>query len=292
MNEFSRLRKTIFLLVLGCLFFTPVQIYTEGEWLSSSSSETERAGIADSSIMTYGSPQYNPLRIRDGYVVSYDGRTKNPYWVYERITLENLNGHGKRKYSNFREDDSIPRIHRASLKDFKWSGFDRGHMAPAADHKNSQKAMDETFLLTNVSPQVGVGFNQHYWARIEGLFRKMLTSNPKENISLHIITGTLFLPNYTDEQGHHFVTYQVIGENNVAVPTHFYKIVLLEKTLGRLDGYAILAPNEPIDSKVPFNEFSTSISEIERLSGLIFFDQLDREYPPRIDKSLANVIPG
>ncbi|MFT4554079.1 MAG: endonuclease G [Chlamydiales bacterium] len=165
-------------------------------------------------------------------------------------------------------------------------------MAPAADHKNSQQAMDETFLLTNVSPQVGIGFNQHYWARIEGMFRKMLTAKPKENLGIHIITGTLFLPNFTDEQGHLFVTYQVIGENNVAVPTHFYKIILIEKYNGSLEGYALLAPNEYIDGKTPISEFATSVSEIERLTGLIFFDQLSREHPPRIDKNLARVLTG
>ncbi|MFT4554078.1 MAG: DNA/RNA endonuclease G (NUC1) [Chlamydiales bacterium] len=95
MNEFSRLLNKVFLVTFTSLLFTPLSIYAEVEWLSSS--ETERAGITDSSIMTYGSPQYNPLPIRDGYAVSYDGRAKNPYWVYEHITLENLQGIGKRR---------------------------------------------------------------------------------------------------------------------------------------------------------------------------------------------------
>lgn len=50
---------------------------------------------------------------------------------------------------------------RAKLQDYFRSGYDRGHMVPAADAKFSQDAMDETFLLSNIAPQVGVGFNRH-----------------------------------------------------------------------------------------------------------------------------------
>ena len=59
------------------------------------------------------------------------------------------------------EDESIPGMFRAKLQDYFRSGYDRGHMVPAADAKSSQDAMDETFLLSNIAPQVGVGFNRH-----------------------------------------------------------------------------------------------------------------------------------
>lgn len=59
------------------------------------------------------------------------------------------------------EDESIPAMFRAKLQDYFRSGYDRGHMVPAADAKLSQGAMDETFLLSNIAPQVGVGFNRH-----------------------------------------------------------------------------------------------------------------------------------
>jgi len=68
---------------------------------------------------------------------------------------------GDRSKSNFMEDESLPAMFRAKLQDYFRSGYDRGHMVPAADAKLSQDAMDETFLLSNIAPQVGVGFNRH-----------------------------------------------------------------------------------------------------------------------------------
>jgi len=74
---------------------------------------------------------------------------------------------GDRSKSNFTEDASIPAVFRAKLQDYFRSGYDRGHMVPAADAKLSQDAMDETFLLSNIAPQVGVGFNRHCQSRGE-----------------------------------------------------------------------------------------------------------------------------
>lgn len=71
-----------------------------------------------------------------------------------------------REKSRFEEDEDVPKKWRAQLKDYFRSGYDRGHMAPAADAKGSQQAMDETFLLTNIAPQVGDGFNRHCQPRI------------------------------------------------------------------------------------------------------------------------------
>lgn len=68
---------------------------------------------------------------------------------------------GDRSKSTFVEDESIPMTFRAKLQDYFRSGYDRGHMVPAADAKSSQEAMDETFFLSNIAPQVGVGFNRH-----------------------------------------------------------------------------------------------------------------------------------
>lgn len=81
----------------------------------------------------------------------------------EHLTSDSLQaGQGvDRDKSNFQEDTDIPEMFRAHLKDYVSSGYDRGHQAPAADDLSSQEAMDQTFLLTNMAPQVGVGFNRH-----------------------------------------------------------------------------------------------------------------------------------
>jgi endonuclease G len=80
--------------------------------------------------------------MRPNYSLAYDARNHNPIWVYEHLTNESIQGKANRSYSEFKEDEKIPEQLRASLIDYKGSGFDRGHMAPAADHCSNQEAMD------------------------------------------------------------------------------------------------------------------------------------------------------
>ena len=133
------------------------------------------------------------LRVRSGYVASYDARTRNPRWVLERITAQSCDGVGTRKKSRFMEDDEVDSAHAAKLSDYRGSGYDRGHLAAAAGHKNTQRAMDDTFSLINVCPQVGDGFNRDYWARLEQ-FTRDLATKLKPGGDVLVATGPLFLP--------------------------------------------------------------------------------------------------
>lgn len=104
----------------------------------------------------------NDLLYRNAYVVSYNRRDRNPNWVAEHLTaasLQRAEGVDRIK-STFQEDPNIPPQFRARLADYFKSNFDRGHMVPAADVKFDQEAMNETFYLTNIAPQVGDGFNR------------------------------------------------------------------------------------------------------------------------------------
>lgn len=95
-----------------------------------------------------------------------------------------------RHHSVFKEDSRIAEQFRAKLADYFHSGYDRGHMVAAADAKFSQQAMDETFYLTNIAPQVGEGFNRDYWAHTEDFVRR-LTS---EFSDVYCFTIPLYLP--------------------------------------------------------------------------------------------------
>lgn len=114
-------------------------------------------------ILPFGFPgPVSDIVYRNAYVTSFNRRDRNPNWVAEHLTAAKLKRGDDvdRQKSTFKEDDSIPPQFRAKLADYFRSGFDRGHMVPAADVKNSQVSMDETFYLTNISPQVGQGFNR------------------------------------------------------------------------------------------------------------------------------------
>ncbi|CAI4217910.1 unnamed protein product [Parascedosporium putredinis] len=151
---------------------------------------------------------------------------------------------GDRRGSTFLEDDSIPTKFRALLKDYFRSGYDRGHQMPAADAKWSQKAMDETFYLSNMCPQVGEGFNRDYWAHFEDFCRRLTGRYPPSA--------------------------------SVAVPTHFYKVIFAED--GRAGGNvaigAFVMPNAPIPNSKPLTDFEVPLEAIERASGLEFAEKL------------------
>lgn len=96
-------------------------------------------------------------------MANFNRRDRLPNWVAEHLDIFSLTaGEGvDRSRSAFAADPNIPTMFRAQLKDYIGSGFDRGHQAPAADAVYTQEAMDQTFYLTNMAPQVGIGFNRH-----------------------------------------------------------------------------------------------------------------------------------
>jgi len=214
------------------------------------------------------------LETRQAFISTYDRRMRNPAWVAEHITAESLQlDKGDRKNSSFLEDESVPEIFRGKLSDYFRSGYDRGHQAPAADAKWSQSAMDETFFLTNMCPQVGTGFNRDYWSHFEHFCRRLTQHYP----SVRIITGPLYLPQKMSD-GKWKVEYEVIGNPpNIAVPTHFYKIILGESEAGNgsVAVGAFVLPNKVISNSTPLVEFEVPVEIVERASGLEFLGKLD-----------------
>ncbi|WP_068470590.1 DNA/RNA non-specific endonuclease [Candidatus Protochlamydia phocaeensis] len=201
---------------------------------------------------------------RPGYSLAYDARNRNPAWVYEHLTAESIKGDTDRSHSDFKEDDSIPPHLRATLTDYRGSGFDRGHMAPAADHRSSPSAMADTFFMTNMCPQCPE-LNRGYWSKLEKHVRDLT----KQYANIHVVTGPLYLP-YTDVDGKRYVKYQVLGSNRVAVPTHFFKVLTLDKGHGQALTIAYILPNEPVPSNTPLEKFQTSVQKVEQAAGILF----------------------
>ncbi|KAJ0423524.1 hypothetical protein BJY00DRAFT_278667 [Aspergillus carlsbadensis] len=206
---------------------------------------------------------------------AYDRRTRNPAWVAEHITPASVAlKNADRKHSTFFEDPMIPPLFRAKLSDYFRSGYDRGHQVPAADAKWSQEAMDGTFALTNMCPQVGEGFNRDYWAHFEDFCRNLTKKYP----SVRIVTGPLYLP-ARDADGKWRVSYEVIGTPpNVAVPTHFYKVIYAEEgpgAYGKVALGAFVLPNARIPNQKKLAEFEVPIEAVERASGLEFTSNLE-----------------
>ncbi|UJR27876.1 hypothetical protein I4U23_009141 [Adineta vaga] len=218
------------------------------------------------------------------FAVSYDRRTRIPLWTIEHLTRDTITmgNNVDRGKALFREDEQIHPFFRATLQDYRGSGFDRGHMIPSANHRHSQESMNRTFLLSNIAPQVGKGFNRDKWAQLETYVRALVKHYPG---GLWILTGPLYLPRLDPIDNKLYVKYQVIGPNQVAVPTHFFKILIAQQKSGQLDIYSYLLPNEPIDKTLSLDEFLVAPELIEQNAGfLIITDKIHKNKIHAINK--------
>jgi endonuclease G, mitochondrial len=205
-------------------------------------------------------PQSHFFLKRQGYCLNYDGRLKQASWVCEELTRDSLSRSGELASRHvFKEDKDLPYHVRSSLKDYLNSGFDRGHLVCAADQRSNEQAYADTFYLSNISPQVPE-FNRNYWLKLEKYVRSLTNSHAK----VTVYTGPLFLPKVT-KSGKKFVTYQVIGENMVAVPTHYFKIIFTP-----MHQEAFIVPNKDISATEPLSKFQVSVEKVQRLAGLHF----------------------
>ena len=225
-----------------------------------------------------GKPQAVYERVRGGYVLAQDARLKIPLWVQYELGPNELQGPASRT-DDFQPDTSIPFGYRAELEDYSGSGFDRGHMAPAGDMKRSWRVMSESFLLSNMAPQVGIGFNRHIWKNLEDAIRGWV----EQRGTLTIITGPVFAV-----EGDH-VSHKVIGENHVAVPTHFYKIIVDANSPNRLEALAFIIANQSLSGR-HYSEFLTTIDEIEKATGLDFLSALPTDVQDRLESKKAERI--
>lgn len=161
------------------------------------------------------------------YALQYDTATKNPLWVSEVLIGSQQKSTFVERVDNFMPNPKVPQPAQASLADFRNSGFDRGHMAPAANMLND-KAMEESFYLTNMVPQVGPNMNRGIWAELEGLVRKWSVARGK----VIVVSGPIF-----------DVNSKTIGGSEVWVPSYLYKIVVDPNTG---DSIGFIMPNRQI----------------------------------------------
>ncbi|XP_016339984.1 nuclease EXOG, mitochondrial isoform X1 [Sinocyclocheilus anshuiensis] len=224
-------------------------------------------------IERFGLPQSGAeTRFYSNHALSYDQALRTPRWVAEHLSARGLLGHADRKHCRFRPDPGVPELFTARNQDYLRSGWSRGHMAPAGDNKISERAMAETFYLSNIVPQ-NYENNAGFWNRLEMYCRDLTQSFSQ----LWVVSGPLLLPQ-TQENGSRTVCYQLIGKDDVAVPTHLYKVILAQKDSSpdSLALGAFVVPNAPIGFEHPLTEFQVSLSDLERMSGLTFFPAVER----------------
>ena len=177
------------------------------------------------------------------------------------------NRHAENLYdrrNNFRADPAISSS-SASPGDYSHSGFDRGHLAPAADFDYSNKTLSESFYMSNMSPQLPA-FNRGGWKELEEQLREWAIRED----SLWVVTGPVLSSGL-----------KKIGTNGISVPEYFYKIIL-DARQPEIKMISFLMPNKKISRELRY--WVVSVDSVERLSGLDFFPQL----PDLLEDSLES----
>ena len=201
-----------------------------------------------------------------GINIAYDEANEQALWVCYLNTKNHLDNPVCKRNNRFKPDPNIY-SKSASPKDYYKSGYDRGHLAAAADMLWSEDAMNESFYMSNMSPQKP-GFNRGVWKRLESAVRKTTLQED----SLIIITGALFY----DSLG-------TIGENKVTIPAYYYKAVI-DISAPHLGAVAFVIPNR--NTKLPLDKFAISIDSLENLSQLNLMEPL----PDDLEKQLESTV--
>lgn len=206
----------------------------------------------------------NQIVIHDNYILSYNEKFEQAEWVAYHLMKNQLQSKNyKRPF--FIEDPKV-KTHSADWRNYKNSGYDKGHLCPAGDMKFSEKAFDDTFYTSNISPQLH-DFNDGVWNRLE---QKVRYWTSKYN-DLYVITGGVL------QNG-----LKTIGKENVAIPNYFYK-VLVYKSGVKTNMIGFLVPHK--ESDLPLYKFVVPVDKIEQLTKVDFFPKLDDDIENNLEKS-------
>ena len=223
-------------------------------------------------------PQYDNLALgipgkcdtlidRPGYALGYiEYHEQAAFVIYKLTAREALTKEAKRT-NRFRSDPEIP-TGSATTADYRRSGYDRGHLAPAADMAFSVQTMADSFFMSNMSPQKPA-FNRGIWKRLEEQVRQIAIREK----AIYVVTGPILPKKKT-------VT---IGANQVTVPTHYYKVIFDLTPPRKMIGFIL--PNE--GSNEPLVTFAVTVDAVEKATGLNFFSALPKAVQERLESTIS-----
>ena len=200
-----------------------------------------------------------------GYTTSYNTNWLIPNWVAYELTNEEVKGTVPRPQTEFEPDPKV-KGKVATHYDYSNSGYTRGHMAPAADMKWSAQVMTESFYLSNICPQ-DRGLNGGTWLKLEEAVRDWARAQSP----IYVVCGPIMGE-----------TFDTIGDNAVAIPNGFFKVVC-KRVNGLYFTIGFIFPNK--DVKGSIFDYSCTVDEVEKVTGFDFFSAL----PDSIEKNVESV---
>lgn len=200
------------------------------------------------------------------FTLAYSEKHEQPQWVAYKLERKML-GAGTERSNDFRPDPSV-KTGTALATDYSKSGFDRGHLCPAGDMAFNEKAMYETFYMSNMSPQMPT-CNRGIWKELEEQVRDWAN----ENKELYIVTGPVLPLRVANK----------IGKSTaITVPTKYYK-VLLDYSEPDIKAIGFIIPNA--GSSEPIEKYAVSVDEVETLTNLDFFPDLPNQIEAKVEKN-------
>jgi endonuclease G len=264
MRTYSK-NRTVYAVLIGlCIvgFWLFENFYTPDTY-----SKSERP-IADNAFPSDYLPSSTTGEIvqHSYFSLSYNERYEQAEWVAYALQKEHLT-FDDRERPYFIEDPYVS-TKSADWRNYKGSGYDRGHLVPAGDRRFSKQAYDETFYTSNISPQ-NREFNAGVWSRLEKQTRKWAMRYK----TLYIITGGILVTGLDK-----------IGDEDVALPDYFYKVIAKENK-GDLEVLAFLMKGE--EQNKPIQNFLVPVDLIEELTGIDFFYEINKEAQESIEHEVV-----
>lgn len=190
------------------------------------------------------------------YSINYNPDYEVPNWVAYKLTEESLKVKNVERARRFNKDTKVPGI-SAAHSDYSHSGYTRGHMAPAGDMAFNERAMKESFFMSNMCPQTRA-FNGGIWRELEENVRDWAYDNDE----IYVVSGPLFGDNRP----------QMIGKKSkVAVPDAFFKAVL-DIQGNKKKGIGFIIPHEKSDKHL--RTYAVTLDDIEKETGLDLYADL------------------
>ena len=222
------------------------------------------------------------LLVQRDYVINYDRDLLVPIWTAHRLDAKGLGTIDR--VDCFRTDPRIDARHASLKSDYAEPIFDQGHLSPNGDMSRALIPVLNSFLMSNMTPQY-CQFNRGVWQILESLVRLWVAD--KDRGTVYVITGSVFDRDNDGKRDPDSSAKRMKsnnGKSRVAIPSHFYKIVMHQKDDGTLESIAFLLPHDQtdLDGDPAFQYLEKniySIEEIEAVAGLKFFPKVAQERP-------------
>jgi len=213
--------------------------------------------------------------------IAFDVRTRNPLYAIERLD-GTPRSTGPLVRPAFFEEKRLPPEYQSRLCNFICSGYDRGHLAPAADF--GPESVKDTFNMCNISPQ-NQNMNRSIWVKLEHWCRQaakneLLRARQEKSVmsDVYVVTGPVWLPTKSIHGGVQKLEFEAIGTGDtlIHVPTHFFKVVAVVVDHNRrIEKFAcFLVPNLKPKRDASLEDFVIEWDRLETITGLQFFPNL------------------